>query len=1105
MNQHMLKREFLSLVPVVGLYFLIISPAYSATYYVRLDGGTAAQCTGLADAPYPGTGTNRDCAFSHPFWAHAPKDHPTKLKGGDTLIIDGSNKAEYMMGYGAPNGSGTNTCNVNWPFDCFMRPIPSGLDAANPTRILGKGWDAGCKNPPQLWGTERTDTIINMLGSDNVELQCLEITDHSSCQEFGPDNPCNRTTKPYGPWAKNGLRATDSENVLLKNINLHGIAHKGVFAGRLKDWTVEDSRIYANSIVGWDGDVGDFNSSNSGTMTFTNVVLQYSGCGETYPGGQPQHCYSQSQGGYGDGLGTHQKGANWIFNNVDFSHNVSDGLDLLYHDGTGTVTIKRSRFEGNAGNQVKIAANAVIENSIIIGNCNYFNGRSFTSTKSPGFDNCRAGGNALVFAFHPGMKAEFYNSTLMGVGDTVVMSSQRTSCNGTETITSRNNIFLGDKQFGHPDTTDLYYAAGQGGNGDGLCGQIAMNDDYSVIWGTKSISTNCNGKARSYCQDPKLAEPNPHWYNGDQFNVNLLDNSPARDKALVLTGKSSLDYNKFDRGNVWDIGALDYGSVPQLQQQQTCASNIQYCATQQDCEGQGYYWHNNTCNTQPQPKTCVDGIQYCLTQTDCTSNGYYWYNNTCNTQPQPKTCTDGIQHCTTQTDCTNNGHYWYNNTCNALPQPKTCADGIQYCTTQTACEGQSYFWYNNTCNAQPKPKTCADGIQYCATQTACEGQNYFWYNNTCNAQPQPIPTCSDGAQYCKNKPQCTNQGYYWYNNTCNAQPQPAPTCADGIQYCSTKNECEGRGYYWYANSCNIEPKAQPTPQPQQEQKQDDSSPAPTVQTPEPDNSHTLPTTTESIGDNSSTTDISPETTDTKVASVDPGSSQPVSVTSTSDGESQNARTEGSGDVKIKSVDPGSSPPKSLTSSDSSESQNASTGKSGRGGRGGGGGGGGGGGKSSGGSSGSGTSLTGAGRGAGVPTNVFNAPSPVKSTGLPGELSSNLIKGAPQAKPSQSAKGVGPTTASRPIKGEPPVTVSQPTAANKPDSALITPSLHLTDTTSISLTRDDIAAQAEVASEPTVEPEENMNLTKTEGETPLDKTAGWINALWRKILRWFSGG
>src|SRR3989338_5006040 len=85
-----------------GFFLLIVTPSYSATYYVRTDGGSATQCTGLADAPYPGSGTGMPCAFNHPFWAIAPANHPSKLVGGDILIIDGSNNAEYMIGYGAP-------------------------------------------------------------------------------------------------------------------------------------------------------------------------------------------------------------------------------------------------------------------------------------------------------------------------------------------------------------------------------------------------------------------------------------------------------------------------------------------------------------------------------------------------------------------------------------------------------------------------------------------------------------------------------------------------------------------------------------------------------------------------------------------------------------------------------------------------------------------------------------------------------------------------------------------------------------------------------------------------------------------------------------------
>ncbi|MBI3618029.1 MAG: right-handed parallel beta-helix repeat-containing protein [Candidatus Omnitrophica bacterium] len=1132
MNRYTLKHGFFGLVVAVGLAFLIISPADSATYYVRLDGGTATQCTGLADAPYLGSGKNQPCAFSHPFWVITPKDQSsTKLQGGDTLIIDGSNNAQYKMGWNAPN---TTSCNASWSYDCYMKAVPSGPDPLHPTRILGKGWDTGCSNPPELWGTQRAIMVVNLRNSNNIEMQCLNITDRSGCVEFHPEIGCIRDGQApsLGDWASTGIEAADSSNVLLKNVKVHGLGHTGIHAGRLKDWTIDMTEIVGNGWVGWDGDIGANQSSNSGTMTFNKVRIEWNGCGETYPQKQPQGCWSQSQGGYGDGLGTHLTGANWVFNECNISHNTSDGLDLLYHDGNGIITIKRSRFEGNAGNQVKTGTGTTIDNSIIIGNCAYFNNQPFTSTRSPGFDNCRAQGNAIGFSPKPGHSFGIYNSTVTSNGDCLVLSGA-SFCDGSETLTARNTIFSAGTDFQQPfENSCLYWAGGTSGNGDGPCGQLKLNEDYSLIWNVKSNQTVCKNKGtHSICADPKFQETSTGFYSGSGYNAYLKNDSPAKDAALVLTGKSSLDYNGYDRGSTWDIGALEYGSVRgETTQTLTCADGIQYCTTQTACEGQSYFWYNNTCNAQPKPLTCVDGIQYCTTQTDCVNNGHYWYNNVCNAQPKPLTCADGIQYCLTQTDCTSNGHYWYNNTCNAQPKPLTCVDGIQYCTTRATCEGQNYFWYNNTCNAQPKPLTCVDGIQHCSTQTDCVNNGHYWYNNTCNAQPQP-KTCADGIQYCTTKIACEGQSYFWYNNTCNAQPKPL-TCTDGIQYCSTKSECEGRGYYWYANSCNLEPKVQPTPQSQpkqeslplnsptlfsgpdnnlaltpQSQPKQESLPLNSPSLPSgPDNNLAL--TPGPISDNNSTANISTGSSDVKVGSTEPSSSQPVSLTSNSGNESKNTGTGVSGDVKAKSVEPSSSQPVFLTSSSGGGTQNTRTGSSGGGGRGGGGRGGGG--KSSGGSSGGGTSLIGAGAGAGVPINVFDTPSPVKSTALPGELSSNLIKGAPQATPSRSAKGVVPTIDAQPIKGESPTTASQPAPVNKTDAALITPSLHLTDNTSISLTRDDIAAQAEVASEPTVksdknQPDENVNLTKTESETPLDKTIIRITGLWRKMLRWFLGG
>lgn len=557
----MKKSQFaLVIIVAIGVGLVFTDLSYSATYYVRPDGGTAAQCTGLTDAAYPGSGTKKACAFSHPFFAIAPiGNNPTKMAGGDTLIIDGTNNAQYKIGLGAPNTVDTGKCHSTYPWDCYMRAVPSGPDPTHPTRILGKGWNTGCTNPPQLWGNERVDRVLNLGGSNNVELQCLEITDHSACQQRGP-NPCKESgSPPFGAWAQNGLKASDSTNVVLKNVNIHGMAYRGVHAGRLKDWTLEDTKIIANPFVGWEGDIGS-NSSNSGTMMFNRVSILYNGCGETYPDKKPYNCYSQDQSGYGDGIGTYYTGGNWVFSNSEISHNASDGLDLLYHDSTGSVTIKRSRFEGNAGNQVKTSGNTSITDTIMIGNCAYFAANPIT-WKTSTFNNCRAGGNALAIHLHPGTIVSIYNSTMTSNGDTMILTTGA-SCNGSEKVVSRNNIFYGGTEFlDGSDKSALYYASGAGGNGDGPCGKIAFDNDYSVIWNTKQIAADCSGKQNAVCQDPKFLEPIVQYYKGDAFNAGLQADSPGRNKGAVLTGISSLDFNSFDRGSSWDIGALEFGST----------------------------------------------------------------------------------------------------------------------------------------------------------------------------------------------------------------------------------------------------------------------------------------------------------------------------------------------------------------------------------------------------------------------------------------------------------------------------------------------------------------------------------------------------------------
>ena len=510
----------------------------STTYYVRPDGGDATQCTGLADAPYPGSGTNQPCAWDHPFRA-LPPGGPPRIAGGDTLIIAAGS---YRMGYGAP---GADACDSAYPWDCHLPPLPSGPDAAHPTRLLGAGWDDGCTDPPELWGAERAEMVLNLDGSDNVEVACLEITDHSGCVEFHDDPAltCERDTYPYGDWAADGLYAADAENVTLRRLDIHGLAQNGVSAGRLTDWTVEDVRIAGNGWAGWDGDIeGD--DANTGTMRFRRWVVEWNGCAETYPGGQPTGCWDENAGGYGDGVGTEATGGDWLIEDSTFRHNTSDGLDLLYHRLGGRITIRRTLAEGNAGDQIKATGAAQIENVIAVSNCGYFQGQSFTYDVDP----CRAGGSALALTLHPGEQITVVNTTVAGQGDCLVIAEcvEGESCDGSEGVRLRNDIFIGNPEFnGGGDTTCLTWTD--------LGGDLFALD-HVLITGTKNIPTPC--PTASLCNvAPGLVDAHI-----DAFDAHLTDGSPAID-AGTTGGAPDDDFDGWIRDGSPDLGAYEWNAA----------------------------------------------------------------------------------------------------------------------------------------------------------------------------------------------------------------------------------------------------------------------------------------------------------------------------------------------------------------------------------------------------------------------------------------------------------------------------------------------------------------------------------------------------------------
>jgi hypothetical protein len=501
------------------------APVSAATYYVRADGGDAAQCTGRSDAPYPGSGTAQACAWKHPFVALPPARTP-RIAGGDTLIVAAGT---YMMGIGAPDTGG---CSSSYSYDCHMPPLPSGPSATQPTRILGKGHDAGCSAPPQLWGTERAFTVFNLRGSSNIEIGCFEVTDRHACiRGHGAGNACPST----GTWARAGLVAQDASNVKLTDLNIHGMADKGIHAGRLRDWTMTRVTLRANGWVGWDGDIGVGASSNSGNIIFRQSEIAWNGCAEKYPTTEIHACWAQQAGGYGDGLGTHQTGGHWLFEDTLVHHNTSDGIDLLYMADGGSVTFRRVWAEGNAGNQLKTKGNARIENSVIVGNCAFFEGK-FSMLAG---DNCRALGNALSIGLFDTSTADLVNNTISSQGDCLVLSSG----GGTG---ARVNL-VNNAMIGEIDWTNT---------AERSCAHYAHNSSALVSWdknlvhGVKNVSCPMG----SICTDPKIT----------RRSYDAFDPAPLSGSALINAANGSrapaTDYHNRARSTP-DVGAVEFGAT----------------------------------------------------------------------------------------------------------------------------------------------------------------------------------------------------------------------------------------------------------------------------------------------------------------------------------------------------------------------------------------------------------------------------------------------------------------------------------------------------------------------------------------------------------------
>ena len=428
--------------PLAAAIVFATAPALATTYYVRTDGGSAEQCTGTSDAPLQENTTHQACAWRHPFEALPPGATP-RIAGGDTLVIA---TGSYVMGLGAPGTDSLAVCR-DAPWDCHAAALPSGSAQERPTRVFGAVASKGCQHAPELWGAERAAAVLDLRGSSNIEVACLEITDHSSCIELHNGTPraaCEREHAPFGPWVAVGILAADSANVRLADVNIHGLAHDGIRAARLRDWTLERVRIVGNGWSGWNGDLGG-DSSNHGALIFRDVEIAWNGCGERYPDGEHFGCWGQQRGGYGDGLGTGDTAGNWLFERVNVHHNSQDGLDLLHANAEAVVTFRDVHAQANAGNQLKASGAVTVENSDVVGDCS-----ALIDDGLDAADACRARGNTLAIRVAPNAQMRISANTVAGEGDCLIdIGCTSDNCRGSR-VRIAHNVLHGSEGKNSP-------------------------------------------------------------------------------------------------------------------------------------------------------------------------------------------------------------------------------------------------------------------------------------------------------------------------------------------------------------------------------------------------------------------------------------------------------------------------------------------------------------------------------------------------------------------------------------------------------------------------------------------------------------------------------
>jgi hypothetical protein len=581
---------------LVFVLTMLPTAIFGSTWFVRPDGGTrysasrhSGQCDGLADAPYPGSGVNKRCAFNDVryMWMDGTYGNSAwVMAGGDTLVIRGCAALRSQQNPDAPH------CRIGWDkatgndsenfwcagvsafWGCSMPPPPSGT-ATQHTRILGAcaygtyscnpviGYPYTNNNLTQLFGGFVADAVMYLTGSKYVDIEGLEITSHNGkCTRLGaPAWPKGCSTNvPVDDFSKWGIVVTNTtSNITLQDLYIHGFTNIGIGGPIGGPFTLNRVSIDFNAFAGWNFDDGYSTPNAPGSsLTQSYVTMVGNGCLEEYPIAHTQFpaksCWDSGTGGFGDAWsGQNTALDTFTCDHCNISYNTKDaaiGPHTIIHN----LSLTNSIWIGNMGQSGKWGQDAnatfLFENNLLVGNCmrmaeqlpgaaQNFN----VGTGLPGSyltTYCRAAGSVFDYFADGNSTVHFNNNSIVTYQPTVF----ELGCTTANNCASAPYYFTNNLILGYVSPNSPYNAGQQPGVYYHADASVLIVGSHNLEYGIRNgdpCPTNGN-----LCFDPLLInEPTqsaiPPESTMDNFNFHPSSTSPAIGAGTSISGLTN-DY-----------------------------------------------------------------------------------------------------------------------------------------------------------------------------------------------------------------------------------------------------------------------------------------------------------------------------------------------------------------------------------------------------------------------------------------------------------------------------------------------------------------------------------------------------------------------------------